>query len=92
MAKVNHDFFMIYSGNALYKLLKTGSNKLFADPFKDKHSKSENLPLLDGTVVGVDISLDETKEFSELLGLIRDVYSKTVKERRKARYKKPKFI
>lgn len=92
MAKVNHDFFMIYSGNALYKLLKSGSNKLFADPFKDNHSKSENLPLWNGTVVGIDISLNKTKEFSELLGLIRDVYSKTVKERRKARYKKPKFI
>lgn len=92
MAKVNHDFFMIYSGNALYKLLKSGSNKLFADPFQDKHSKSENLPLWNGAVVGVDISLNETKEFSELLDLIRDIYSKTVKERRKAKYKKPKFI
>ena len=92
IAKVNHDFFMIYSGNALYKLLKSGSNKLFADPFQDKHSQTEDLPLWNGTVVGVDISLNETKEFSKLLDLIRDVYSKTVKERRKARYKKPKFI
>ncbi|OGF21388.1 hypothetical protein A2316_03635 [Candidatus Falkowbacteria bacterium RIFOXYB2_FULL_38_15] len=92
IAKVNHDFFMIYSGNALYKLLKTGSSKLHADPFDDNHSKSDSLPLWNGTVVGVDISLSETKEFSELLDLIRDVYSKTIKERRKARYKKPKFI
>jgi len=92
IAKVNHDFFMIYSGDALYKLLKSGSDKLFADPFQDKHSKSEKLPIWDGTVVGVDISLDETKEFSELLDLIRGVYSKTVKERRAARYKKPKFV
>jgi len=45
IAKVNRDFFMIYSGNALYKLLKSGPNKLFADPFRDNHSKSENLPL-----------------------------------------------
>jgi len=92
IAKVNRDFFMIYSGNALYKLLKTGSGKLQADPFNDNHSKSEDLPYWNGTVVGVDISLNQTKEFSELLDLIRDIYSKTVKERRKARYKKPKFI
>jgi hypothetical protein len=40
----------------------------------------------------VDISLNETKEFSELLDPIRDIYSKTVKERRRDRYKKAKFI
>lgn len=92
IAKVNHDFFMIYSGNAIYKLLKSGPKKLHADPFEDKHSKAENLPNWKGTVVGIDISLDETKEFSELLDIIREVYSKTVRERKKARYKKPKFI
>ena len=92
IAKVNHDFFMIYSGDTLYKLLKSGPNKLFADPLQDNHSLSENLPYWEGTVVGVDISLNETKEFSVLLDLIRDIYSKTVKERKKARYKKPKFI
>jgi len=92
IAKVNRDFFMIYSGNALYKLLKSNPNKLFADPFKDKHSSADDLPHWGGTVVGVDISLNETKEFSELLDLIRNIYSKTVKERKKARYKKPNFI
>ena len=92
IAKVNRDFFMIYSGNAMYKLLKSGPNKLYADPFKDKHSKTDNLPYWNGTVVGVDISLNETKEFSELLDIIRAVYSKTVKERKKARFKKPNFI
>lgn len=92
IAKVNRDFFMIYSGSALYKLLKSLPNKLYADPFKDKHSKSEDFPYWQGTVVGVDISLNANKEFSNLLDLIRDVYTKTVRERKKARYKKPQFI
>lgn len=92
IAKVNRDFFMIYSGNAMYKLLKSNPNKLYADPFKDKYSITENLPYWNGTVVGIDISLNETKEFSILLDLIRDIYSKTVRERIKAKYKKPKFI
>lgn len=92
IAKVNRDFFMIYSGNALYKMLKTGSKRLYANPFDDNHSKSDDLPIWNGTVVGVDISLDETQEFSKLLDLIREIYSKAIKERRKARYKKPKFI
>ncbi|MEK9151725.1 MAG: ATP-binding protein [Patescibacteria group bacterium] len=97
IAKVSRGFFMIYSGDALYKLLKepSGSGKLkrlFADPFKDKHSIEELLPFWQGTVVGVDISLDDTQEFSSLLDLIREVYSKTVRERKREKYRKPKFI
>src|SRR3989344_2603926 len=86
IAKVNRDFFMIYSGNAMYKLLKDKSKrgmKLNADPFKDRHSENDNLPGWKGTVVGVDISLDETKDFSILLDLVRDLYIKTIKERKK---------
>ncbi len=91
-AKVNKDFFMIYSGHSMYKLLKTGPRQLYADPFRDNHSKREDLPFWQGTVVAVDISLDQTEELSSLLGLIGDVYSKTARERRKARYRKPTFI
>lgn len=95
IAKVNRDFFMIYSGDSMYKLLKGKPNlkhiRLYADPFKDRHSKGK-FPFWRGTVVGIDISLGETKEFSILLDLIRDIYVKAVKERRKARYRRPKFI
>ncbi len=94
IAKVNRDFFMIYSGNAMYKLLKSkpGKIKLYADPFKDRHSAGENFSFWKGTVVGIDINLDETQEFSTLLDLIRDIYIKTVKERRKEQYRRPRFI
>jgi len=93
IAKVNHNFFMMYSGNAMYKLLIKHKGELFADPFQDRHSSKEKYPYFSGTAVGVDISLDSNKEFSELLSLIRVIYSKTIKERKKARYKKrPQFI
>ncbi len=95
IAKVNRNFFMIYSGNAVYKLLKGRSKKrldLSADPFSDKHSKGEDFPFWKGTVVGIDLSLDTTKEFSVLLELIRRTYIKTVKERKKERYRQAKFI
>jgi len=93
MAEVNKQFFMIYSGNAMYKLLKSNrSNVLHGDPFEDNHSKGEDYPLWDGTVVGVDISLDQTHEFSILLDLIRDIYIKTIKERKKEKHKTPRFI
>lgn len=96
IAKVNRDFFMIYSGNSMYKLLKTAVDKkvrLYADPFQDKHSNKNNLPYWQGTVVGVDLNLNSNEAFNHLLNLIREIYSKTIKERRKQYYKRrPRFI
>lgn len=95
IAYVNRDFFIIYSGSALYKLLKRSETKrlaLHADPFLDRHSHKDALPYWHGTVVGIDIALDTTSEFTVLLDLIRDTYMKAVKERKKARYKKAQFI
>ena len=96
ITKVNRDFFMIYSGNGMYKLLKTSPSKkvrLYADPFRDKHSKDNNLPYWQGTVVGVDLNLDSKEEFNNLLTLIYDIIKKTIKERKKQYYKrKARFI
>ena len=94
IANVNRDFFIIYSGNSMYKLLKSkpGHIRLHADPFMDRHSNEEDLPYWQGTLVGIDISLSATEEFSLLLDLIRDIYIKTVKERKKARFRRPRFI
>ncbi len=94
IACVNGNFFVIYSGNAMYKLLKrkTKRIKLYVDPFEDRHTKKDNFPFWQGTAVGIDISLDATEEFSTLLDLIRNTYTQAIKERKKARYKKPKFV
>lgn len=95
IATVNKDFFVIYSGKAMYKLLKADSKKqirLHSDPSKDKHSEGEDFPYWQGTVVGVDIKLDDREEFSILLGLINKTYSQSIRERRKEYYKKAKFI
>lgn len=98
IAFVNRDYFTIYSGNGFYKLLKRTSDKqisLHADPFDDRHSIGSErgvFPYWNGTIVGVDITLDQTKEFSLLLDAIRKTYSSAVRERKRERYKKPKFI
>ena len=94
IAWVNRDFFTIYSGTALYKLLRrspTSRIRLNADPFKDRHSINNQFPYWQGTVVGIDISLDQTEEFSRLLDAIRKVYTDAVRERRKERYRRPHF-
>ncbi len=95
IASVNRDFFIIYSGSGFYKLLKKPATRrlqLQADPFEDRHSKNDNLPFWHGTVVGVDITLNKTEEFSLLLNAIRKTYSTAVRERKKSRYKRPRFI
>lgn len=96
IAKVNRDFFMIYSGNSMYKLLKMSEKqpvRLFANPLRDKHSKGSNFPFWHGTVIGVDLNLDSREEFNSLLSLIYNTFRKTVRERRKQYHKrKAKFI
>ncbi len=93
IAKSARDFFILYSGNAMYKLLKSGTNpRLYIDPLKDRHSKNENLPYWKGTIVGIDISLGKKQEFSQLLDFVRNAYVKAISEQKKAKYKKAKFI
>lgn len=97
MAVVARQYFVLYSGSGLYKLGKRdrrlkGFPRLFADPRDDSHSESNSLPYFKGSVVAVDISLDQTQEFQELLAEIRRVYTRAVRERKKLKHKQPKFI
>ena len=89
----NHDFFMLYSGNSLYKLHKrTGDVKyLHIDPLDDRHALKEDVPYWQGTVVGIDISLDQTKRFADLMGAIGKSYTSAIRERRKAKYRRARF-
>ena len=92
IADVNRDFFMLYSGSGFYKLLKKTSERLRlrADPFEDRHSKSDQFPYWRGTVVGVDITLNQTREFSILLDAIRRAYWELKMKRME--HKKPRFL
>ena len=86
IATVNRDFFLIYSGAALYKLLKSRATKnksLHADPFADRHTALSNLPHWPGTVVGIDLTLDVNEAFSALLYRVRETYTEAMRERRK---------
>ncbi|WP_324068657.1 MAG: ATP-binding protein [Flavobacterium sp.] len=95
IAKVSNNFFILYSGDALFRLKKdkNGENdtKLNSNPLEDNCSLKNITNYWKGTVVGFDISLDSESEFQELLKQIRDVYSLDVKNRNKLKYKKPKF-
>jgi len=92
---MSRDFFMIYSGKAMYKLLKNPKNKqvkLISDPMKDHFSSETDLPFWRGTVVAIDLCLNNTLNFNELLDLIRKVYRDGKKQQNRLKYKKPRFI
>jgi len=94
IAANNRNFFMLYSGDAVYKLLKRPAHstiRLYADPSRDRHSEKSNLPYWQGTVVGIDLTLDDTGEFKTLLNAINATYSSAVRARKKARYKNARF-
>lgn len=97
IAKIARNYFVIYSGEAEYTLLKyrkriKGMPRLYADPGRDSHSETNNASNFQGTLVAVDISLDETPEFNDLLSSIGKVYDKAIRERKRDKYRKPKFI
>ena len=97
IAKITRNYFSIYSGNAEYTLLKhkkriKGAPHLYADPTRDPHSEMCDAPSFQGTLVAVDISLNETIEFNGLLRSIGEIYNKAIRERKRAKYRMPKFI
>jgi len=97
IAKITRNYFVIYSGNAEYTLLKhkkriKGMPRLYGDPDRDPHSDTSKASSFQGTLVAVDISLDETPEFNDLLASIGKVYDKAIRERKRAKYRIPKFI
>jgi len=94
IAKVSRDFFIIYSGDSLFKLLKTQTNQkveLFGDPKKDRSNFRDGFPEWKGTAVGIDISMDINQDFKILLDLIRNAYHLDVKSANREKYRKPKF-
>ena len=97
IAKITRNYFAIYSGKAEYTLLKHDKRvkdmpRLYADPTRDPHRETSNAPSFQGTLVAVDISLNETPEFNSLLANIGEVYDKAIRERKRAKYRVPKFI
>lgn len=94
IAKVSGNFFVMYSGQTLYKLLRRQSQSgiLYANPFGEDHSLVTDLPKWQGTAIGIDINVDETADFSSLLSIIRRSYSIDVKKAKKAYYKRIRFL
>ena len=94
-AQASRAFFVIYSGKGMFKLRKTPSGKnirLNTDPEKDRATMANDFPYWKGTAVGFDISTEINENFATLLKTIHNAYRLEIKQRKKQRYKKARFI
>ena len=96
LSKMTRNYFVLYSGEAAYKLLKydkrvKGLPRVKSDPFEDRHSAYSGLPNFNGTLVGVDVALDDTETFNAIMETIKVSYSKSIRERKERKYKEIKF-
>jgi anti-sigma regulatory factor (Ser/Thr protein kinase) len=95
ISMLTRNYFLIYSGTGVYRLLQRRPDvkkiRLHADPNEDRHSEVSDAPHLEGTLVAIDISLDKIDEFATLLERIREVYWSAIRDRKKARFRRPRF-
>jgi anti-sigma regulatory factor (Ser/Thr protein kinase) len=80
IACASDNLFTIYSGSGFFKLRRTPLAKrakgivIHADPDNDYHTEIADLPAWQGTVVGVDVSIDKGRTFAQFLHAIRTVF------------------
>ena len=86
--------FLIYTGDAMFKLGKTNARhkvKLVADPKLDRATRFEGLPNFTGTAIGIDLSIEKNDDFKDLFKLIYESYNLETRKKKKEAYKKARF-
>jgi anti-sigma regulatory factor (Ser/Thr protein kinase) len=94
IAQSTRNHFLVYSGDSYFKLLTTpkGKNVQFnADPRTDHATRKTGLPYFPGTVVGIDIHIEDTTAFNKLMQIIGDAYRTSLNKMKKDYYKRIKF-
>lgn len=94
IAQSTRNNFLIYSGSAYFKLLVTPADRpvrFNPDPTKDRHTKRTNLPSFAGTLVGLDIHIDDQEAFKDLIDRIGDAYQLGVTRSKKDFTKRIRF-
>lgn len=97
IAKVARNYFMIYSGSGVYKLLlrdkRSENPRITINPDDDRHSERDTAPYFKGTLVAIDLTLDsDLDEFDKLLARIRSSYGDAIRLRKERQYRRFKFV
>lgn len=84
IATLSRNRFFLYSGESMFRLMLTRKRytpELHTNPARDPHSFVK-APRWPGTVVGIDLNIEQGVEFSELLEQIRKAYYIDVKRKK----------
>lgn len=77
MAKLTRDYFLIYSGTGMYEMMrgdKRSRRKIRGDAMRDRCFKTNEMAPFLGTLVAMDVSVDEVTEFQEMMNEIVRAY------------------
>lgn len=94
IAQSTRNHFLIYSGDSYFKLRTTPKGQQVVynhDPRLDKATCKDGLPFFQGTLVGVDMYIEDTKTFNKLMDNIGDAYRLSVNKMKKDHFKRIKF-
>jgi anti-sigma regulatory factor (Ser/Thr protein kinase) len=95
IAQSTRNHFIIYSNSAYYKLLSTPKGSRLSynpNPEMDRAKIRTDLPKFQGTLVGIDINIDDNESFNNLIENIGQAYKISVKKSQTDYYKRIKFI
>jgi len=95
IAQSTRNHFLIYSGDAYFKLNTTPKSKdniFMTDPRQDFAHIKEKILLFNGTLLGIDIFIEDTAAFNNLMYRIGQAYRLGVKKAKKDYYKRIRFI
>ena len=94
IARASRNFFVLYSGTALFKLRKgpeVASRDLNPDPRLDRATRHADLPSWPGTAIGIDLGIDSHNTFKQLLDDIYSAYRLEVRSAKKDKFKRARF-
>ena len=94
IAQSTRNHFLIYSGDSYFKLLTRPSSEEIhfnANPEDDYATIKDSLPVFPGTVIGIDIHIEDTTAFNKLMQMIGDSYRASLNKMKKDYYKRIKF-
>lgn len=94
IAQSTRNHFLIYSGDSYFKLRARplSENIQFnANPEDDFATIKDSLPVFPGTVIGIDIHIEDTTAFNKLMQMIGDSYRASLNKMKKDYYKRIKF-
>ena len=95
IAQTTRNHFIIYSGSSYFKLFTCEKNNTIEykkDPTQDRCRFRSDLPYFKGTLIGIDINIDDNAAFYNLMNNIGKTYRDSINKSRKDYYRRIRFI